>query len=541
LHIGIGFRRVERVFDVAALAAEDRSTWSATARLARLVELRALQERLDAEVLRAVGDCDALDAWEIDFVGAVSWLASKTGLVRGAAARLVRTARFVRRHSRTAKALDAGDVSVPHVEMLAAAAHRRDELYEEHETVLLDAAATVEVQDFPRVTRRWISLADDELARRDASFAFDRRGFTLSPTTGGSALGGFLDPEASVTVTTTLDELQPPDGSADTRSVAQRRADALVLLCERARGGKLPTSRPIAGAEVVVSDDVLARHSLIELGAPQCEIEGFGPIPRATAERMLCDCAVGRVVMRGRSQILDLGRRTRTVRIVSGAPSCCVTNTANSPVVEHPRRGATLIISGGGPGVAKRAARTARCSAVVTTLRCTRAVEAGPAAQRSYAGRVRFSEWLDEFDVASDADVPCGACTACCTSSQFVHIAPDETETLARVPVALRFPAPGLPAGHVVLGYDERGHCPMLIDGACSIYEHRPRTCRTYDCRVFAVTGVEPEGQPAIAAQVRKWRFEIDEPERWDAARAAVPDTGPPIERALRALSAVPE
>ena len=154
LHIGIGFRRVERVFDVAALAAEDRSTWSATARLARLVELRALQERLDAEVLRAVGDCDALDAWEIDFVGAVSWLASKTGLVRGAAARLVRTARFVRRHSRTAKALDAGDVSVPHVEMLAAAAHRRDELYEEHETVLLDAAATVEVQDFPRVTRR---------------------------------------------------------------------------------------------------------------------------------------------------------------------------------------------------------------------------------------------------------------------------------------------------------------------------------------------------------------------------------------------------
>ena len=131
--------------------------------------------------------------------------------------------------------------------------------------------------------------------------------------------------------------------------------------------------------------------------------------------------------------------------------------------------------------------------------------------------------------------VPCGACTACCTSSQFVHIEPDETETLAHVPAALRFPAPGLPKGHVVLGYDERGHCPMLVDGACSIYEHRPRTCRTYDCRVFAVTGVEPEGQPAIAARVREWRFEIDDRERWDAVRAAVPPTGPPIERALRA------
>ena len=113
---------------------------------------------------------------------------------------------------------------------------------------------------------------------------------------------------------------------------------------------------------------------------------------------------------------------------------------------------------------------------------------------------MRLSEWLDELDAASDMHVPCGACTACCTSSQFVHIEPDETDTLAHVPAVLRFPAPGLPKGHVVMGYDERGHCPMLVDGACSIYEHRPRTCRTYDCRIFAVTGVEPD-QPAIAAR----------------------------------------
>ncbi len=162
---------------------------------------------------------------------------AKTGLVRGAAARLVKTARFVARHAQTAKALDAGDVSVPHVEMLAAAAHRRDDLYAEHETVLLDAAATVEVQDFPKAMRRWVSLADDELAQRDAAFGFDRRGILFSPTTGGSVISGFADPEASATVTAVLDDLQPPDGAADTRSVAQRRFDALVLLCERARGG----------------------------------------------------------------------------------------------------------------------------------------------------------------------------------------------------------------------------------------------------------------------------------------------------------------
>ena len=147
-----------------------------------------------------------------------------------------------------------------------------------------------------------------------------------------------------------------------------------------------------------------------------------------------------------------------------------------------------------------------------------------------------MSEWLDEFDAGAENDVPCGVCTACCTSSQFVHIEPDESDTLAHVPVALRFPAPGLPKGHVVLGYDERGHCPMLVDGACSIYEHRPRTCRTYDCRVFAVTGVEPD-QPAIAARVREWQLEIDDEQRVVRLRAAVPADGPPIARALHALA----
>jgi hypothetical protein len=153
----------------------------------------------------------------------------------------------------------------------------------------------------------------------------------------------------------------------------------------------------------------------------------------------------------------------------------------------------------------------------------------------------RFSVWLRALDAAldgsADADVPCNGCTACCTSSQFVHIGPDETDTLAHVPAALRFPAPGLPKGHVVMGYDEDGHCPMLVDGACSIYEHRPRTCRTYDCRVFAATGVAPDpSQPAIAARVGRWRFTVDDPATWDEVHAAVPRDGPPIERALRAL-----
>ena len=85
---------------------------------------------------------------------------------------------------------------------------------------------------------------------------------------------------------------------------------------------------------------------------------------------------------------------------------------------------------------------------------------------------------------AGEADVPCADCTACCRSSQFIHISPDETATLARIPKELVFPAPRMPKGHVVMGYDRHGHCPMLVDGSCSIYVDRPKTCRVYDCRI---------------------------------------------------------
>jgi Fe-S-cluster containining protein len=92
-----------------------------------------------------------------------------------------------------------------------------------------------------------------------------------------------------------------------------------------------------------------------------------------------------------------------------------------------------------------------------------------------------------------------------------VHVAPDETDTLASIPRGLLFPAPGMPPGHMVMGYDERGHCPMLTDDRCSIYEHRPRTCRAFDCRVFAATEVEPdEDKVFITDRVRRWRFTFE-------------------------------
>jgi len=137
-----------------------------------------------------------------------------------------------------------------------------------------------------------------------------------------------------------------------------------------------------------------------------------------------------------------------------------------------------------------------------------------------------FGAWLEVIGPAlrgeAESDVPCGSCTACCRSSQFVLVAADEHEARRAIPAELLFPAPFLAGAHV-LPYDDRGRCPMLGERGCTVYAERPMTCRTYDCRVLAAAGLEPD-KPAIAEQVRRWEFDLatdDDVRARDAVHAA--------------------
>lgn len=138
-----------------------------------------------------------------------------------------------------------------------------------------------------------------------------------------------------------------------------------------------------------------------------------------------------------------------------------------------------------------------------------------------------FSVWLRGTEASlrsgkGGAEVPCGTCRGCCRSSMFIHIKPEEMRTLERVPRALLFPAPGLPKGHVLMGYDDAGECPMLIENECSIYEDRPQTCRDYDCRIFAATGIaiDPDAQAEIANRVKAWVFDYESEASREESRA---------------------
>jgi hypothetical protein len=103
-----------------------------------------------------------------------------------------------------------------------------------------------------------------------------------------------------------------------------------------------------------------------------------------------------------------------------------------------------------------------------------------------------FSSWLDAIRktllTGQGIAVPCGDCTACCTSSLFIYIGPDEAETIESIPEELLFTAPASSIGYFVLGYDKNGNCPMLKENTCSIYKCRPVTCSNFDCRIWKPT-----------------------------------------------------
>jgi Fe-S-cluster containining protein len=124
-----------------------------------------------------------------------------------------------------------------------------------------------------------------------------------------------------------------------------------------------------------------------------------------------------------------------------------------------------------------------------------------------------FSSWLrqarDSMLGKEGMQVACGDCVGCCSSSYFIHIRPDEMEVISQIPGDILFPAPGQPKGHMLMGYDRAGLCPMLNGTKCEIYEHRPQTCRNYDCRIFAAAGIIAGGdeKAVINERVERWFF----------------------------------
>lgn len=105
------------------------------------------------------------------------------------------------------------------------------------------------------------------------------------------------------------------------------------------------------------------------------------------------------------------------------------------------------------------------------------------------------------------ADVPCDGCVGCCVSAYPIPLRPDDRVALERVP-DMNLQLPVVPGQLARMTPRADGRCPMLQADLCTIYADRPRTCRDYDCRIYAAAGLTPDGpRPVIQQRVREWRF----------------------------------
>jgi hypothetical protein len=121
----------------------------------------------------------------------------------------------------------------------------------------------------------------------------------------------------------------------------------------------------------------------------------------------------------------------------------------------------------------------------------------------------------------AEADVPCDGCVGCCVSSYPIPLRPTDAVALARVPDRyLQWPSGSGQSAR--MGFREDGTCPMLSERLCTIYNDRPRTCRDYDCRIYAAAGVLPDGnRPVIQQRVAEWCFTYED-DQASASAAAV-------------------
>jgi hypothetical protein len=269
-----------------------------------------------------VGQWDAAKAWAADgAVSASSWLASHTDVTRPHAKRRVRTARFAFRHPATGDALADGGLSAANAETLALLATRRRKTFVGDEDVILEHAPKLSPDAFAIMMRKWREYADDLEAKDATSKAFEERFFRLTDTLDGAKIDGFSDPEAAALVRAALDAIDRPDptnGPVKPRSLGQRYADALVDLAKASLARTQRGGRFTPNIDAVLDVNRIAGHPPVDLygdpGMPgHGDAIGRRPISPATIERLLCDCNIGRVIMRGASEILDIGRRSRTV------------------------------------------------------------------------------------------------------------------------------------------------------------------------------------------------------------------------------------
>lgn len=280
------------------------------------VLLRELR-RLDGVLARRLHVIDARDATTAYYARTTkNWLIEDQQLSRPDAGARMAVARTYPTRPAIVGAMLAGDASLDHAKTIAAFVPKLpDPDARDHaEKLLLEAAKDTDPTTMAAGLRQ---LADrlclNETAEQRAVRAREGRYLTFTDTIGRMVhLDGMLDPAAAAILRKAIDSLSQRAGEIDERTPAQRRADALVDLARLAMNhGQLPDTagEPTQVTVTVRLSDL--RRDLAPGDSAEASIDDVAITPN-TGRMHACDAAIIPAVLGTESEVLDLGRSTRT-------------------------------------------------------------------------------------------------------------------------------------------------------------------------------------------------------------------------------------
>jgi hypothetical protein len=191
----------------------------------------------------------------------------------------------------------------------AAAAHGVD--LAAVDALLAGVAATAPFPRLGAVVAHYLARLDPDGPEPDPT---EQRSLSIAPLADGTVcFRGQLDPVGGEKLRAAIEAIvQAHRPAGDTRTHAQRQADALVQLCDnQLAAGALPFLRTVKPHVIIT----LGLGDLTDPGTgPATARTGFGsPLSAAGARTVACDATVTRIVLDPDGQPLDVGRTHRVV------------------------------------------------------------------------------------------------------------------------------------------------------------------------------------------------------------------------------------
>ena len=312
---------------------------------------RLTDDQLEDAIVAHLEQSDALRATaavfaaELDRRGATAerhvlttkqWLSHRCRLSTAQAAVLLRTGKTLADQPLVRDRAVTGEITGDGVRLLTSTAQQHPHDFVVHGGPLIEAATYLGTDDLRTAVKAWTQQVDYPSSIAEIEAKRRRRRISIAQTWEGMwRVSGELDPESGLVVAQALNAKAEPGAldPGDGRTRHQRMADALTDICRYSLDHADQITS--AGEKPHVSVDVT-------WGTLTGERDGVAtvagePITPEDARRMACDAGVTRIISGPDGEVLDIGRKTRTVpaatrRAVERRDRGCTWEGCDAPV-----------------------------------------------------------------------------------------------------------------------------------------------------------------------------------------------------------------